>query len=143
MIDHSKPLAAEFATLGIGAPAFVFSTTQTGQHVKEIADLIAPQGRFGLIDDPGAFDIMLFKRKSVSIHHELMFTRPIYGTPDLAEQGLLLKDVSRLVDEGRLRTTLTKRLSPINAANLKTAHALLESGSARGKIVLEGFAIQG
>ena len=139
VIDHSKPLAAEFAALGIGAPAFVFSTTQTDKHVKEIAELIAPQGRFGLIDDPGAFDIMLFKRKSVSIHHELMFTRSIFGTPDLAEQGRLLKEVSRLVDEGRLKTTLTRRLSPINAANLKTAHALLESGTARGKIVLEGF----
>ncbi|TIV68675.1 MAG: zinc-binding alcohol dehydrogenase family protein [Mesorhizobium sp.] len=140
VIDHSKPLAAEVAALGIGAPAFVFSTTQTGQHVKEIAELIAPQGRFGLIDDPGAFDIMLFKRKSVSIHHELMFTRSIFGTPDMAEQGRLLKEVSRLVDAGRLRTTLTRRLSPINAANLKIAHALLESGTARGKIVLEGFA---
>jgi NADPH2:quinone reductase len=140
VIDHSKPLATEFATLGIGAPAFVFSTTQTVQHVKEIADLIAPQGRFGFIDDPSTFDIMLFKRKSVSIHHEFMFTRPIFGTPDLAEQGRLLKDVSRLVDEGRLKTTLTQRLSPINAANLKIAHALLESGATRGKIVLEGFA---
>jgi NADPH2:quinone reductase len=140
VIDHSKPLAAEFAALGIGAPAFVFSTTQTGQHVKEIAELIAPQGRFGLIDDPGAFDVMLFKRKSVSIHHELMFTRSIFGTPDMAEQGSLLGAVARLVDEGRLKTTLTKRLSPINAANLKTAHAWLESGAARGKVVLEGFA---
>ena len=142
VIDHSKPLAAEIAALGIGAPAFVFSTTQTAQHVKEIADLIAPQGRFGLIDDPSAFDIMLFKRKSVSIHHELMFTRSIFGTPDLAEQGKLLQSVSRLVDEGRLKTTLTQRLSPINAANLKKAHAVLESGAARGKIVLEGFASQ-
>ncbi|NUS18958.1 MAG: zinc-binding alcohol dehydrogenase family protein [Mesorhizobium sp.] len=140
VIDHSKPLAAEVAALGIGAPAFVFSTTQTGQHVKEIAELIAPQGRFGLIDDPGSFDVMLFKRKSVSIHHELMFTRSIFGTPDMAEQGRLLKEVSRLVDEGKLKTTLTRRLSPINAANLKIAHGLLESGTARGKIVVEGFA---
>ena len=140
VIDHSKPLAAEFAALGIGAPAFVISTTQTDKHVKDIAELIAPQGRFGLIDDPGAFDVMLFKRKSVSIHHELMFTRSIFGTPDMAEQGRLLGEVARLVDEGRLKTTLTKRLSPINAANLKTAHAWLESGAARGKVVLEDFA---
>lgn len=90
---HRSFKAACLAALGIGAPAFVFSTTQTGQHVKEIADRIAPQDRFGLIDDPGVFDIMLFKRKSVSIYHEPMFTRPIYGTPVPAEQGLLLKDV--------------------------------------------------
>jgi len=139
VIDHAKPLAAQVAALGIDAPAFVFSTTHTESHVPAIAELIAPQGRFGLIDDPKGFDIMLFKRKAVSIHHELMFTRPIYGTPDMAEQGEILNRVSRLVDEGRLRTTLTERLSPINAANLKQAHALLESGKARGKVVLESF----
>ncbi|ABC94047.1 putative zinc-dependent alcohol dehydrogenase protein (plasmid) [Rhizobium etli CFN 42] len=142
VIDHSKPLAAEVAALGLGAPAFVFSTTHTDKHAAEIADLIAPQGRFCLIDDPSAFDIMLFKRKAVSIHHELMFTRPMFGTPDMSEQGRLLNDVSRLVDEGRLRTTLTNRLSPINAANLKQAHALVESGTARGKVVIEGFGLQ-
>ena len=91
--------------------------------------------RLRWIDDPKTFDIMLFKRKAVSIHHELMFTRPIYGTPDLDEQGKLLTEVSRLVDG----TTLTERLSPINAANLKRAHALVESGTAIGKVVLEGW----
>jgi len=139
VIDHSRPLAAEVAALGLGAPAFVFSTTHTDKHVAEVAELIAPQGRFCLIDDPKTFDIMLFKRKAVSIHHELMFTRSIFGTPDLAEQGRLLNEVSRLVDEGKLRSTLTTRLSPINAANLKQAHQLIESGAARGKVVLDGF----
>jgi NADPH2:quinone reductase len=139
VIDHSKPLAAQVADLGIGAPAFVFSTTQTRQHVSEIAELIAPQGRFGLIDDPKDFDIMLFKRKSVSIHHELMFTRSIYGTQDMDEQGKILNAVAILVDGGKIRTTLTERLSPINASNLKQVHALIESGTAKGKIVLEGF----
>ena len=139
VIDHAKPLAAQVAALGLGAPAFVFSTTHTDKHVAEIAELIAPQGRFCLIDDPKTFDIMLFKRKAVSIHHELMFTRSIFGTPDMAEQGRLLNEVARLVDAGKLRSTLTTRLSPINAANLKEAHALVESGAARGKVVLDGF----
>ena len=142
VIDHSKPLAAEVAALGLGAPAFVFSTTHTDKHVAEVAELIAPQGRFCLIDDPKTFDIMLFKRKAVSIHHELMFTRSIFGTPDLAEQGRLLNEVSRLVDEGKLRSTLTIRLTPINAATLKQAHALVESGATRGKVVLDGFGPQ-
>lgn len=139
VLDHSMPLAAQVEALGIGAPAFVFSTTHTAEHVADIVDLIAPQGRFCLIDDPDGFDVMSFKRKAVSIHHELMFTRSIYGTPDMAEQGRILNEASALVDAGRLRTTLTERLSPIDAANLKRVHALLESGKARGKIVLEGF----
>ncbi|MDR7126447.1 zinc-binding alcohol dehydrogenase family protein [Pseudotabrizicola sp. 4114] len=139
ILDHSKPLAPQIEALGIGAPAFVFSTTHTGDHVADIVELIAPQGRFCLIDDPAGFDIMAFKRKAVSIHHELMFTRSIYGTPDMARQGQILNEASALVDSGKLRTTLTERLSPINATNLKAVHALLESGKARGKIVLEGF----
>jgi NADPH:quinone reductase len=139
IIDHTLPLAEQVAKLGLGAPAFVFSTTQTDRHLNEIAELIAPQGRFGLIDDPQALDINRFKRKSVSVHWELMFTRSIFNTPDLAEQGKLLNEVSRLVDEGVLQTTMTERYSPIDAANLKQVHTLIESGKARGKIVLEDF----
>lgn len=135
----SRPLAPQIAELNIGAPAFVFSTTHTEQHASDIAELIAPQGRFGFIDDPKALDVMLFKRKAVSIHHELMFTRSLYGTPDMDEQGKILNSLAVLVDDGKIRTTLTEKLSPINAANLKTVHALIESGAARGKIVLEGF----
>lgn len=139
VLDHSQPLAAQVEALGLGAPAFVFSTTETQRHVAEIAALIAPQGRFGLIDDPETLSILGFKRKAVSIHWELMFTRSIFGTPDMAEQGKLLTAVAHLVDEGRIKTTLTQTLSPINAARLAEAHALIETGRARGKIVLEGF----
>ena len=68
-----------------------------------------------------------------------MTTRSLYGTPDMDEQGKILNSLAVLVDDGKIRTTLTEKLSPINAANLKTVHALIESGAARGKIVLEGF----
>ena len=139
VVDHSKPLAAEVAALGLGAPAFVFSTTNTDRHVGEIVKLIAPQGRFGLIDDPPALDANPFKQKSVSIHWELMFTRSTFDTADVAEQGALLNEVSRLVDAGAIRTTLAERFGVINAANLRRAHALIESGRAMGKIALEGF----
>lgn len=139
VVDHSRPLANEIAALGIGAPAFVFSTTNTDRHLSEIVELIAPQGRFALIDDPATLDIIPFKRKSVSVHWELMFTRSLFATADIAEQGKLLNEVSRLVDDGTIRTTLTETFGPISAANLKRAHALIESGRAKGKIVLQGF----
>ncbi|KXF77078.1 Zn-dependent oxidoreductase [Paramesorhizobium deserti] len=139
IIDHSKPLAAQVEALGIGKPAFVFSTTETLRHLAEIVELIAPQGRFGLIDDPDVLNIVPFKRKSVSVHWELMFTRSLFETADMDAQGRLLDEVARLVDEGRIKSTLTDVLSPINAENLKKAHAILESGRARGKIVVEGW----
>uniref|UniRef100_UPI001C050AE4 zinc-binding dehydrogenase n=1 Tax=Gluconobacter sp. P1D12_c TaxID=2762614 RepID=UPI001C050AE4 len=98
------------------------------------------QGHFGLIDDPAELNAVPLKRKSLSLHWELMFTRSLFGTADISTQGKLLNDVSRLVEEGRLRTTLGKEFGLITAANLRDAHALIESGQAKGKIVLEGFA---
>ncbi|MDB5557365.1 MAG: zinc-binding alcohol dehydrogenase family protein [Enterovirga sp.] len=139
VVDHAKPRAAEIEALGLGAVPFVFSTTQTDKHLAEIGKLIAPQGRFGLIDDPGPLDISLFKQKSVSTHWEFMYTRPVFATADMGEQGKLLNEVARLIDAGTLKTTLGERFGPINAANLRRAHALIESGKAKGKIVLEGF----
>lgn len=138
IIDHSQPLAPQVAALGIGAPGFVFATTESARHLADVIDLIAPQGRFGVIDDPETLDILGFKRKAVSVHWEMMFARPVFQTPDMAEQGRLLDEVARMVDDGRIRTTLTDVIRPINAANLKAAHAVIESGRARGKIVLEG-----
>ncbi|UDF30285.1 UNVERIFIED_ORG: zinc-binding alcohol dehydrogenase family protein [Roseateles sp. XES5] len=139
VVDHGKPLAAEVAALGIGAPAFVFSTTNTTDHLAAIVETIAPQGRFGLIDDPKTLDVMPFKRKAVSTHWELMFTRSLFQTPDMIEQHRLLNEVARLVDAGDIRTTLAETVGTINAANLKTAHAMVESGRTRGKLVLSGF----
>ncbi len=139
VIDHRQPLAPQVEALGLGAPGFVFSTTQTGQHLADIVGLIAPQGRFGLIDDPDVLNVMPFKLKAVSIHWEMMFTRSLFGTPDMAEQGKLLNEVAALVEAGRIRSTVTEVAGKIDAATLRAVHAQLESGSARGKIVLEGF----
>ncbi|MBB4289150.1 NADPH2:quinone reductase [Rhizobium leguminosarum] len=139
VVDHSQPIAPQVAALGIGAPGFIFSTTNTNSHIGDIVEAIAPQGRFALIDDPKTLDIVPFKRKAVSVHWELMFTRPLYGTPDMIEQHKLLNKISELVDAGKIRTTLSEIVGPINAGNLKTAHAMVESGRMKGKAVLAGF----
>jgi NADPH:quinone reductase len=140
VIDHGQPLSPQVEALGIGAPAFVFSITHTETHFPEIAKTIAPQGRFALIDDPKApLDISLLKGKSVSIHWESMFTRSTFQTADMERQHEILTEASRLVEAGTIRTTLSDVIGPINAANLKRAHALIESNRTRGKIVLSGF----
>lgn len=140
VLDHSKPLAKQIAGMAIGNPAFVFSTTETSDHINDILEMIAPQGRLGLIDDPKEpIDIRQFKRKALSIHWETMFVRPVFQTADMIEQYKLLNHVSELVDSGKIRTTLSDVIGPINAANLKKAHARIESGTTRGKLVLSGF----
>jgi len=139
VIDHSSPIAPQVAALGIGAPGFIFSTTNTDLHISDIVEVIAPQGRFALIDNPKTLDVVPFMRKSASIHWELMFTRPLFETPDMIEQHRLLNRISELVDAGKIRTTLSETIGPINAANLKKAHAMVETGRMKGKAVLAGF----
>ncbi|MGY4831533.1 zinc-binding alcohol dehydrogenase family protein [Sphaerotilaceae bacterium SBD11-9] len=140
VIDHRQPLTAELQRIGVPAVTHVASLTQTHLHYAEIVKALAPQGRLGLIDDPAEpLDVMLLKGKSLSLRWESMFTRSMFQTPDVQAQHELLTRVSQMVDAGRLRTTLGEHYGAINAANLKRAHAFIESGLARGKVVLEGF----
>ncbi|EJN08405.1 zinc-binding alcohol dehydrogenase family protein [Bradyrhizobium sp. YR681] len=139
VIDHGKPMKEQIEKLKLPPVALVASLTFTDQHYKSIAEFMAPQGRFGLIDDPPEFTMSTFKGKAISVHWESMFTRSSFQTPDMIAQHHLLNDVADLIDKGVLRTTLDQTFGTINAANLKRAHALLESGKSRGKIVLEGW----
>jgi len=139
VIDHSKPLRAQIETLGLPPVALIASLTNTDTHFEALADLIAPQGHLALIDDPATLAISLLKRKSVALHWEFMFTRSLFQTADMIAQHNLLNDVAALVDDGVIRTTLGEDCGAINAANLKRAHAMLESGRSRGKIVLTGW----
>ena len=139
VIDHTKPLTPQIEALGVGQPGYVFSTTHTHQYIEQIAEFIAPQGRFGLIDDPETLNIMPFKIKAVSTHWELMFTRSLFQTADITRQHDILNEVADLLDAGKIRSTATETLGKIDAATLRRAHAILESNKAKGKLVLEGF----
>jgi len=139
VIDHSKPLAAELKAAGIGEVDMVASLTQTEQHYAQIIESLKPQGQLAVIDDMKLLDAMPLKTKSLSLHWEMMFARSRFETPDMAQQGALLAEVAALVDAGRIRTTANAGFGTINAANLRKAHALIESGKAQGKVVLAGF----
>ena len=139
VIDHTKPMAEQLKAIGHAHVALIASMTGTEQHYPAIADIIAPQGKFGLIDDPKTLDAMPLKRKAVSIHWEFMFARPMFATPDMIAQHKLLNEISAMIDGGLIVTTAATALSPINAANLKKAHAQIESGTTIGKVVLEGW----
>ena len=139
VIDHSQPLVPQLKALGIEQVDLGASLTHTDQHLDQLVEALAPQGRLALIDDPAQLDVAKLKRKSLSLHWEFMYTRSLFQTADMIEQHRLLNRVSQLIDDGVLKTTLGEHFGTINAANLRRAHALLESGKAKGKIVLEGF----
>ncbi len=138
VIDYRQPIAEAYEAAGVDAPGFVFSTTHTKDHLPGIVKLIMPQGRIAFIDDPSTLDIVALKPKMLSAHWEYMFGRAMYQTADMIEQHHLLNEVARLVDAGRIVSTMTERLSPICAETLRQAHLRVERG-AGGKIVLEGW----
>ena len=139
VVDHSKPMGEQLKGIGHRFVDYIFGVTESGQHFDTICDVIAPQGRFGLIDDPKSLDVAKLKGKSASLHWEAMFTRSTFQTVDMDAQHRLLNEVAAMVDKGMIRTTVAENFGKINAANLKRAHAQVESGTTRGKIVLEGF----
>lgn len=139
VIDHHQPFRSELARIGLSDVDAIASLTNTGDHLADLVDVIAPQGMVAVIDDPDTLDVMPFKAKSVSLHWELMFTRSLFHTADMGEQGWLLTEVASMVDEGSLKSTIANDFGVINAENLIRAHALLESGKSMGKIVLSGF----
>jgi zinc-binding alcohol dehydrogenase family protein len=140
VIDHRQPLAKQVKAILPDGVNFVLALTRTADHFDEIIEALAPQGALGVIENVAApLDINKLKSKSISLHWEFMFTRTRYQTADLAEQGRLLNEVAGLIDTGSIRSTMRENLGLINAANLKRAHALVESGTAIGKIILAGF----
>jgi zinc-binding alcohol dehydrogenase family protein len=139
VINHRRPLDQGLKDIGITQVEYVAGLTATDRHLPAIMEIIAPHGRLALIDDPRVFDIVGLKRKSVSVHWELMFTPTLYQTPDMIGQHHLLNEVADLVDSGLLRTTLTEEAGPVNARNLRRVHALVESHQRIGKTVLSGF----
>ena len=96
VIDHAKPMKEQIDKLKLPPVALIASLTNTGDHYKALADIIAPQGKYGLIDDPAEFNVAAFKGKSVSVHWESMFTRSSFQTPDMIGQHALLNDVADL-----------------------------------------------
>jgi zinc-binding alcohol dehydrogenase family protein len=141
VIDHHQPLAAQVASLDLPPVHAAISLTHTAEHFESLVELLAPQGALALIDDPdpSAINVLALKRKSLSLHWELMFTRSLFQTADMAEQGRILQQVSELASAGSLRTTLQTCLGPIDAAHLQRAHAVMEAGSGIGKLVLAGW----
>lgn len=139
VIDHTASISDQLEQLEFDSVDYVISLTHTDTYLPQIIDVLRPQGKLALIDDPEHLDIMPLKRKSLSVHWELMFTRSLYQTEDMIKQHQLLERISSLIDEGVIKTTLGEHFGNISASNLKRAHALIESGKAKGKLVLEGF----
>lgn len=141
VIDHRKALKPQLDALGFDDVDAIVNFADPAPYWESMGQLIAPQGRIGLIVEPSATLNIgdPYKAKCISIHWEMMFARARFKTADIGQQQRILERVASLVDAGELRTTLTETLFPIDATNLRTAHAQLESGKTIGKVALSGW----
>ena len=141
VIDHRQSLAPQLQALGFAPVDAAINLADTDRYWDTLGELLAPQGHLGLIVEPkGPLKIGdPYKAKCIGIHWEMMFARPRFRTPDLAEQGRILERVAQLIDAGDLKNIRRDTLAPISAANLREAHRRLESGSTIGKLVLSGW----
>jgi zinc-binding alcohol dehydrogenase family protein len=136
VIDHRQPLPAQVDALPVPPVTHIAALSSTAEHWAELAALIAPQGRLAIITDHDTLDAVPFKAKSVSLHWEMVFTRPLFGTPDMVAQHRILSEVAALVDAGVLRSTANRVFHPLDAASLREAHRLVENGGMIGKVVV-------
>ncbi len=138
VVNHHRPIPEAVRECGIACVDYLAALTTTPGRMAELAEIAAPQSTVGFIDDVDE-GVSAFKSKSITMCWEFMFTRSVFETPDMAAQHAILVEVSRLIDAGTLRTTATTNAGSIDAQNLRSVHALVESGGSIGKTVLAGF----
>lgn len=142
IINHHNTFCGEFEKIGVDEVDYILCFNSTEKHIQNMADVIKPQGKICTIvetKDNQPINMNVFQSKSVAFCWELMFTRPMFNTPDMQAQHDLLSKVARLVDEGILRTTMTEHHGSLTAANLRKVHARVETGDMIGKAVLSGI----
>ncbi len=140
VVNHRKPMVEQVRALGFQHIDHI-AIFNDMRHWDAAVELIRPQGGIVTIDDTNLpMPMEGMKMKAASLHWEFMFARAMHQTQDMIEQHKLLTYVAKEIDAGRIRTTVDKVLSPINAANLREAHRLIETGAAKGKIVVQDWA---
>ncbi len=139
VINHRQSLDDELAAIDKPLVDYILCLNNTDQYWPVMAKVIKPQGKICSIVDTSNVDLSLLKSKSATFVWEFMFTRSMYKTPDMIEQQRLLNNVSELIDNGVLVTTVNTLLHPINAENLRKAHKMIEQGNAIGKLVLSDW----
>ena len=137
VVNHRNALDEELTAIGMPEIDYILCLNSTAQHWSAMANAIGPQGRIcSIVETPDPVNLDMLKSKSATFVWEFMFTRSMYQTPDMIEQQRLLASIAKLIDEGQLVTTVNEVIRPINAKNLRKAHAMVEQGNTIGKVVL-------
>ena len=137
VVLYHQNLAEQFKQHSLPSPEYILCMGDSDEYFEVMADIINPQGCICLLANATRdYDINSLKAKSITLVWEMMFTRAMFATNDMIEQHKLLNIIAKMVDDGNVRSTLTKGLTPINAHNITKAHDKIESGKMLGKLVI-------
>ncbi len=137
-VNHRKDLVMEVRNLGVQHVDYILELHNIDAQWEAMVELIKPGGRIASITSTKKpVNLTDLKRKSVTFAWEWMFAKSYYGTEDLVSQHENLEKIAKLLDEGKLKSTMTKELHPMNVENIKKAHQLVESQKMMGKVVVK------
>jgi NADPH:quinone reductase len=137
-INHYKDFPDQLQEHGIQEVDYIFCMNSTETHWENMSEVIAPQGKIcSIVESKEELNMNLIKNKSAAFLWEFMFTRPIYQTEDMIEQHRLLKETARLIEEGDIQTTATKKMQGLTAETFREAHQIVEEGKMIGKLVIK------
>lgn len=140
VINHRDNLLTQMQAIQFAEVDYILCNNDTDTYFAVMAELIKAQGKIcSIVENNAPVELGLLKNKSATFVWEMMFTRSTYQTEDMINQHHILDLIAGLIDSGAIKTTMNQVLTPINAANLRVAHAQLESGNTIGKIVLSGW----
>ena len=139
VVNHRESIPNQLKAIDIPQVNYIANFNNTENYWNIMGEVIAPQGRIVLIvEQVGTLDIGgPYKLKSVSVSWELMFTRSLFKTSDIAQQHAILTRIAELIDTGKIKCTANEAMAPLNVENIIKAHTLLESGKSIGKLTIK------
>ncbi|HCD06902.1 MAG TPA: zinc-binding alcohol dehydrogenase family protein [Lactobacillus sp.] len=136
-VNHRKDLVTEVRQLGYKYVDYILELNDLDGHWNEMAELIKPSGHIASItENHRPINLRKLTTKRATFAWEWMYSKSYYQTSDMITQHQILNHISHLLDEGTIKSTINKKLSPINVDKLKMAHQLVETNHMVGKVVI-------
>ena len=140
VVNHREDLVKQVRKLGFKYVDYILELKDLDGHWKEMCELIKPEGHIvSITENHRPINLRLLTKKKAHFSWEWIYTKSYYQTADMITQHDILDKIAQMLDSGKLRCTMTKSLTPLNATNLRKAHKLVESGHMTGKVVVSDW----
>ena len=136
VIDHHKDLTKQLRKIGHPSLPYILILHSTDRYFEEMSDLLEPFGHLGSIVGANKdVDLTKLKNKSGSFDWEYMFAKTDYDY-NIASQGAILALLVQLMNEKKIKSTLTKIIPGFSPDVFYQAHQFIEEDKMIGKLVV-------